>query len=330
MRTVLTAVMVGLGAFLLVTAGLLRFYAPSRAEKTPLDLDITLVATGPAKLAAGGGATTDLQLQATRTVKVDSSASDSNVVVVVETLCIVKLVDNPPPCVSSSDPQNRLVSFTTDRVAADRKTGESVNDPKYGEYVNSNTSVKHRGLSYKWPFNAEKKSYLFYDPASQQAPEAKYLRTETIDGIGCYVYQATETNLQVDVAEGVPGTYDDTRTVWIDPVTGTIVKGVEHQVRHFSDGTLALDTTLTFDDQSIKLQADKAKDGRRLIDLITKWLPLAGLVAGVGLLVGAYFVGRPRRASGGPGGGGDEPPSPPSDGDPRHAEPPIWSGTPQT
>lgn len=325
MRTVLTSIMVGLGVFLLVTAGLLRFYAPSRAEKTPLNLDITLVATGPAKLASGGGATTDLQLQATRKVRVDSSASDSNVVVILETLCIVKLIDNPPGCVSASDPQNRLVSFTTDRVAADRKTAESVNNPKYGEYVDSDTSVKHQGLTYKWPFHAKKKSYLFYDPASEHAPTANYLRTEKIEGLNCYVYEAVESNLSVDVAKGIPGTYDDTRTVWVDPVTGTIVKGVEHQVRKLTDGTVALDTTLTFDEKSIKSQADKAKDGRRQIDLLTKWLPLICLILGIGLLVGAFFVGRSGRSTDGGGEGRHGQPTP--DDDPNRAEPPLWAGS---
>lgn len=327
MRTILTAVMVGVGVFLLVVAGLLRFYAPSRIEKTPLDLDITTVATGPAKLAVGDGTTTDLQLQATRRVRVDSSASNSDVVVILETLCIVKLIDNPPACVSADDPQKRLVSFTTDRVADDRKSGEAVNDPKYGEFVNSDTSVQHKGLSYKWPFHAEKKSYLFFDAASQQAPTANYLRTESIDGIDCYVYQAIETNLAVDVAEGVPGTYDDTRTVWVDPVTGTIVKGVEHQVRRLTDGTTALDTTLTFDQKTIDSQAQKAKDGRSKIDLVTKWLPLAGLIVGLGLLVGAYFVGRTGRRTEGGDTRRDRPPTPDDDQDSE--EPPVWAGSSQ-
>ena len=50
MRKILTAALIGVGVFALVLAGLLRFYAPSRAEKTPLNLDIKQVATGPAKL----------------------------------------------------------------------------------------------------------------------------------------------------------------------------------------------------------------------------------------------------------------------------------------
>ena len=50
MRKVFSAALILIGVFGLVLAGLLRFYAPSRAEKTPLNLDIKLVATGPAKV----------------------------------------------------------------------------------------------------------------------------------------------------------------------------------------------------------------------------------------------------------------------------------------
>lgn len=330
MRNILTAVMVGVGIFLLVTAGLLRFYAPSRVEKTPLDLDVTTVATGPAKLGAGGGATTDVQLQATRHVRVDSAASNSSVVVVVESLCIVKLVDNPPACVSASDPKRRLVSLTTDRVAADRKSAMSVNHAQYGEYVNSDTSVKHKGLSYKWPFNAKKKSYPFYDPNSGQAPEAKYLRTESISGRACYVYEATETGLDVEVAAGIPGKYDDTRTVWVDPLTGTIIKGVEHQVRTLGDGSPALDTTLTFDPKSIREQAGKATDGHNQIALLTVWLPLIAIVVALALLVGAFLIGRSRGGPGEAGGGHrrEDPPDP--EDDPNLADPPVWADTPRT
>src|SRR6476469_9073323 len=49
-RKALSFVLVLVGVFCLVLAALLRFYAPSKAEKTPLNLNIRQVATGPAKL----------------------------------------------------------------------------------------------------------------------------------------------------------------------------------------------------------------------------------------------------------------------------------------
>lgn len=291
MRRALSYVLILIGVFCLVLAGLLRFYAPSRAEKTPLNLDIKQVATGPAKvLNAATGKLEDTNLIATRRVRTDSAASNSKVTVVQETLCIVKDVDNPPECVGADDPQQRLVSFTTDRVAADRVSAESVNDPKYGGNINGDTSASHQGVTYKWPFHAKKQSYKFFDPTSQQAPDAKYLGSEKIAGINCYKYEAVIDNVPLDVGPGIAGFYSDTRTVWVDPVTGAIVKGVEHQSRNLANGSPALDTTLTFDQNAINYQAKQAKDGRSKITLLTVTLPLILLVLGLVLIAAAVAL----------------------------------------
>lgn len=291
MRRALSYVLVLLGVFCLVLAALLRFYAPSRAEKTPLNLDIKQVATGPAKLLnAATGQVEDTNLIATRRVRTDSAASNSTVTVVQETLCIVKDVGNPPECVDSSDSQQRLVSFTTDRVAADRVSAESVNDPKYGGNVNGDTSVQHVGLTYKFPFHSKKQSYKFFDPVSGKAPDAIYQSTEKVAGLDCYKYVATIDTMNLDVSQGVPGTYSDIRTVWVDPLTGVIVKGIEQQKRNLTDGTVALDTTLTFDQASIDYQAKQAKDGRSKITTLTVTLPLILLLVGLICLVGAVLL----------------------------------------
>lgn len=291
MRKALSYLLILIGVFCLVLAGLLRFYAPSRAEKTPLNLDIKQVATGPAKiLNAATGQVEDTTLNATRRVRTDSAASNSDVTVVQETLCIIKAVGDPPECVDAQDSQQRLVSFTTDRVAADRKSGQSVNDPKYGENVNGDTTVKHVGLTYKWPFNAKKQSYKFYDPTSLQAPDAKFIGTEKLKGMNLYKYDAVISNIDLPVGPGIPGKYSDERTVWVDPVTGAIVKGVERQTRTLANGSPALDTTLTFDQAAIDYQAKQAKDGRSKITLLTVTLPLILLVIGILALAGAFVL----------------------------------------
>jgi hypothetical protein len=286
------------GVFCLVLAALLAFYAPGRAVKTPLNLDIKQVATGPAKLLnSATGQVVDTSLIATRRVRTDSAASDSNVTVIQETLCIVINVGNPPECVDKDDAQHRLVSFTTDRVAADRKNAESVNDPKYQENINGATA-KHVGLTYKFPFNAKKQSYPFFDPNSMQSPQANYIDTEKVLGMDLYKYEATITGVSVDVAPGIPGKYDDTRTVWVDPTTGTIVKGIEHQVRTLDNGSVALDTTLTFDAASQKYQADYAKNGAKKITLLTVVLPIIAVLLGlVALFFGLLLARRARPGS---------------------------------
>lgn len=294
MRKALSYVLVGIGVFGILLAAGLRFYAPSRAEKTPLNLDIKLVSTGPAKiLNPATGQIDQTNLIATRFVRTDSAASNSEVTVVQESLCIVKDVNDPPSC-GDNDRDSRIVDISTDRVAADRKTGESVNDPKnkYGENVNGDDSVKHVGLSYKWPFHAKKQSYKFFDPISKQAPDARFIGTERLAGLSLYKYQADISNidLPVDSAGQIPGKYSDTRIVWIDPVTGVIVKGTEHQVRTLADGSPAADITLTFNQAAIDYQAKQAKDGRSKINLLTVWLPLIALVLGIVILGAGLLI----------------------------------------
>ena len=299
MRRVFGVVLIGVGVFGLVLAGVVRFWAYPNSEKTPLDLDIPIIATGPAQVFnADTGQLDAVTLRADRTVRVDSQASDSKNVVVQERLCIVIQVDNPPPCVPASD--TRLLTFTTDRTAADRKTASSVNDPKYGENVDGDTSIKHVGLTYKWPFHSKKKTYQFFNPDVGEAAPATYEGTEKINGLELYKYVAVTPKNEQDVFKGVPGYYVDTRTVWIDPVTGTIIKGNEHQVRSFRggdlDGKTAVDLNLTFDKATVAYQTHKAKDGRKQIALASFWLPLVSLVVGALALVGAMLLlGRRRR-----------------------------------
>jgi hypothetical protein len=298
-RKSLAAVLVGIGVFGLLAAGLFRFYAPSRAEKTPLDLDVVQVATGPAKLLNGStGQLEDQTLIATRRVRTDSAASDSKVTVVQETLCIVKDIDNPPECVDAQDPQHRLVSFTTDRVAADRRTAESVNDPKYGTNIDGDPKATHTGLTYKWPFHAKKASYKFFDPISRQAPDARFLGTDKIKGMTMYKYEAVIDKIELPVGPDIPGSYSDTRTVWVEPLTGAIVKGIEHQQRWLEDGTPALDTTLTFNQDAIDFQAKQASDGRAKLKQLTVILPLACLLIGLLALIGAFLLFRGGRGNG--------------------------------
>jgi len=292
-RKALSYVLIGVGVFGLLLAAGLRFYAPSRAEKTPLNLNIKLVSTGTATLLnTSSGQQEQTNLVATRLVRTDSAASDSKVTVVQETLCVLRDVNDPPQCGDDNrDP--RILDISTDRVAADRKSGESVNDAKnkYGENINGDTNAKHVGLSYKWPFHAKKQSYKFFDPISRQAPDARYIGTERIGGLNLYKYQADINNidLPVDNAGKIPGKYSDTRIVWIDPVTGVIVKGTEHQVRTLADGTPAADTTLTFNQDAVNYQLKQAKDGRNKIDMLTLWLPLIALVLGL-VFLGAGVV----------------------------------------
>ncbi|MGI8760528.1 MAG: DUF3068 domain-containing protein [Jatrophihabitantaceae bacterium] len=298
MRKAAAAVLVGFGVFCLVLAGMLRFYAPGAAEKTPLNTDAMSVATGPATLYnPSTGQATNFEAKATRHLRADSAASNSNVIVFEESLCTVKVIGPTPECVDARDPQGRLLSFTTDRVADNRTTAMAVNDPKYNENVDGNTNVKHIGLSYKFPFNAEKKSYPFFDTDTNTVATAKYQGESSLEGLTVYKFVATIPPTSAMISPGLPGLFSNTRTVWIEPTTGVIVKGVEHQLRTLPDGKKVLDLTLTFDQATVRSQAKLADDGRSKIQLLTVIVPIIALVLGIIALLAAWLVARRNSAA---------------------------------
>lgn len=292
MRKILTAVLIGLGIFSLVLAGLLRFYAPSRVEKAPLDLKVPQqTATGPAKVYnVGTGKLEDVELMATRQVVADSAASDSKVVVNQVTLCIVKVIDDPPYC--GSDPKDpRIVRVIVDRAPADRKTGMAVNDPKYGENIDG-APVKHVGLTYKFPFHAKKTTYQFFDVNSKLPAEARFIGTDKVKGLNTYKYEAVIKDVPLELGGGIPGVYSDTRVVWVEPRTGAIVKGTQHQVRKTTTGTTVLEADLVFTDATINNQSKLAKDGLSSLRLLGVILPLVLVLVALLAFAGAFLLHR--------------------------------------
>ena len=297
MRRVLGLILTGIAILALVLAVLLPAFVVPRVKKTPLDLDITIRSTGAAKVFnAVTGKVEDRNLRATRVVRTDSKASDSKNTVVDESLCTVIVAGDTPDCVPSSD--RRLLAVTTDRVATDRKSGAAVDDKKYSAGVNGDTSVKHEGMAYKWPIDAKKQTYKFFLPDLKKAFDAKFVGTERIQGLTLYK-SVCDTGEQAYLINGAfPGKYEDARTVWVEPKTGVIVKGVEHQVQTLDSGQLALDTTFTFDERSQKSQADYAKNKIRNLNLARVWAPVGLGVIGIASLVGAALLLRGRRGPG--------------------------------
>lgn len=318
MRKAIGFVLIGVGLFVIVLAILLPTVVVPHSKKTPLDLDITQISSGPAKLYdAKTAKTNNVQLRATRTVRTDSHASNSTNTTVDESLCIVVVQGTTPNCVPATDP--RLLSVTTDRVTADRKTAEAVYVPGWGANVNGDTSIKHEGLSYKWPIDAQKKTYQFFQPDVGKAFPAKYIGEAKVRGLTTYKYEAQTGDQPYKVQGLIPGTYNDTRTVWVEPRTGAIVNGVEHQIQSFrSQGKTitALDTTLSFEDSAIDYQSNYAKDKINQLRWAQLWAPIILGVVGIAALIGAYFLLRrrgpkqPTGRHGEPGPSHEPPPTP--------------------
>ena len=215
MRKNVGIVLIGLSGFLLFAGLLAVTWAPGKSEKTPLDVDSTTVLSGQAaKLDTSTNELVSNPVIATSITKTDSNASDDDVAVWVSTSCVVIDENDPPPCVESSDP--RLITASIDIFATDRVTALTVNDEKYVPA----DEVQGEGLRNKWPFSAEKKSYPYWDGVLGAAVQAEFDRTEKVEGLDTYVYKVTITDADIEIAEGVPGTYDDVKEIFVEPKTG--------------------------------------------------------------------------------------------------------------
>jgi Porin PorA len=313
MRRFLGPVLLGLGVFLVVLAALLKFFVADRVIVTPIDQYAQTVSPGPGSYldpAALQVRTADLV--AVRTLRADVPASNKDTAVW-------------DVSVNLSTGTGTFVRATVDRVATDRRTAEAVNC--CGEAVNG-VPTRHTGLSYKFPFDTQKQDYPFWDPNSKTALPAKYVSEETVQGLTTYKFIQQIPAREIDRQE-VPGSllgesapsvqapvfYTDTRTVWVEPKTGVIIKGNEVNKTTLRDNAgndkvTALQFNLTFDENSQKSQAQLARDNIGKIDLVTTWLPLIGLVVGVLLIIlGLLFM----RAA-------DRGPRPPQEEEPAPAE----------
>lgn len=303
MRRTFAYVLTGLAVFLIAMAPLLRWVVVPRLLVTPLDQFAESFAPGvgtvfdPATLTEKDG----VSMVAHRTLRGDVAASTRSHGVWDESVVL-------------SDSDGNLINATTDRVAWDRKTAMAIN------CCNENVDgipTKHEGLSYKFPFNSEKKSYLFFDTTAKKATPMDYKGEEKLQGLTVYRYQQRVDPTQIGTLE-VPGNlvgstapsvtapryYDNTRTVWVEPLSGVIVKGSEdqHQVVRDSAGAdriTLIKVTLTFNEATQKQQAKLAKDARSQVKLVGTWLPLIALVLGLVLLVIAMGLAREPEGTGG-------------------------------
>ena len=295
MRRGVGITLVGLGVFLLVLAGLLRFYMYPSLAKAPLDQNSQTVSVAPGATYLDIGALELVEgatLTATRRVHGDVAAGNDDRAV----WDVFVRVEN----------EGTLVTATTDRVAFDRETSEALNC--CGESLNG-APAKHEGIEYKFPFGAEKKTYQYFDTTLGEASDMVYKASEEIEGVNVYRYEQVIEPTKIAELE-VPGSlidrtetsvpvdryYSNVRRVWVEPDTGVIVKGQEEQSSTLRDDTGAdvltvTDATLTFNDDTIAEQADTAKDGARILSLLKTIGPaVAGLLGLILLLVGLVLA----------------------------------------
>jgi hypothetical protein len=230
------------------------------------------------------------------------------------------------------------LSFVQERVVLDAHTGEAVRwnpsgDDNSGEYIattlekadriepdpNSPLFKGHEGLVLKFPFGTEKKTYRFWDSALRKAFPIQFKKEDTLKGLKVYVFEQEVPKQDVALAKPllVPGnlvdepgrdsvevqrTYKNTRTLWIEPITGAIIKGREQQhatiAYNGEDKLIATQVKIEYDDATVTKNVKGAVENgvaeggyqskAAQLNLIGFWVPLGSLIIGL-LLFG--FVG---------------------------------------
>ncbi|MEJ3742230.1 DUF3068 domain-containing protein [Actinomycetes bacterium KLBMP 9797] len=307
MRRAVTALLFALGAFALVLAGLLRFYVHHELGVAPLDPNSTTVSQGSGMTVFYPGllkTRTDATVTATRNIQGVLNAPEVKVDGDVATWRVGLVLE---------DDDQVLVSAFDERVCVDRRSAETV-EPCADENLNDD-AIKHSGLAYKFPFNTAKKDYPYFDiNLKDSTPPMTFDGEDMVNGLPVYrfVQQIPATKIEDrevpgDLVNGTPGTtvtagrfYENTRTVWVEPYSGLIVKG-EEKVRQVlrgpdgSDGQVLLAGTIAFTQDTVRNQVADAEDARGQLRMVYSTGPLALTIAGVVLLlIGALlaFTGR--------------------------------------
>jgi hypothetical protein len=329
----------GLGAALLIAALLLTTYTAGKIKKIPLNIDTTLVSDGtgtaldPASLSAQHfviDKNVPLVSQQQLSVETPSNAD----VVTLQVGTTVRRTDKQQ--------DNGLMLAMVDSVTINRSTAMAVSDdthpggaiqrPRTIEDTKppTNIALPHEGLSYRFPFGTEKKTYPYFDPIAQKAFDANYEGEEDVNGLTTYKFQQNVgydadgklveplkyASLYDNDDDGVvtaraslwglPGDPDEPitmtryyaaqRTFWVDPVSGTIVKSQERANHYYARDALKpeyalVDYTVTSTEDTVEAQISAARDERDRVALWSRILPITFTAAGLVALVAGALLG---------------------------------------
>lgn len=300
-RKVIALTLTGLSAAALVGAALVKWEVAPRLIKIPETGTSTTVSEGDGQaLDVTSGHLVPIRARATLTVTALPKDSTSNVTVASAITCIYVLAPDANAssqgCVPADDPN--FVTASSEQIAMDRKTGESVRDDgRYGTNVNQDKAIPHVGLTYTFPIGTKKHDYTLFDPTAGKAYPIRYLGTDTVRGLHVYRFEQQLGPTAIKIQNTLPGTYTNTHTVWVEPVTGSIVRDRQVVAETLDGGQLALGGTLDFTPATVAKAVHDAKSMKDEIGLLRFWAPLGLLLLGVILVPVIVWLVRVRRAA---------------------------------
>jgi len=330
---------IGLGAALVIAALLLSTFTAGKIRKIPLTIDASLVAGGT------GTALDPASLSGERFIIDRDVPLVSQQAITVETPANAEVVTlQVGTTVRRTDKQqdNGLLLAMVDTVTINRSTAEAVSDDNRpggsvqkprtleDDRPSTNIALPHEGLTYRFPFETEKRSYPMFDPIAQKAFDANYDGEDDVNGLSTYRFTQNvgydadgkltepikyaslyDKNEDGEVTAraglwGLPGDpyepvtmtrfYAAQRTFWVDPVSGTIVREQEHANHYYARDPLKpemalADYKVTSTEQTVESQVASARTERDRIALWSRILPIGLGATGLVALVGGALLG---------------------------------------
>jgi hypothetical protein len=291
-----------LGLIAVFLAPLARFYIVPRVKKVPSDFYFREVSDGTGIYLNPAQNFAEVGPVPVRNVTIQKGDVDAS----------TKTVAVWDQFTSLFDVENHHeITYDIDRLTLEKTTAASVNCCGQNER-------RTGGLTALFPIGTSKdKRYLFWDDNALKLYPMTYQATETIDGLESYRFHQAVAPLQINHLK-LPGTligepkagssvdlswwYQGTTDVWVEPVTGGIVKAsqVADQWLEDPEGKRVLTVAKIeagWNPQTVQSAVDTASSQRKQLQLLQNTVPLAAPVAGIVLIVvGLILLGvaRPR------------------------------------
>ncbi|WP_406831025.1 DUF3068 domain-containing protein [Pedococcus sp. KACC 23699] len=206
------------------------------------------------------------------------------------------------------------LSFSNEGVSFDRKSGTTTNccgDFKSAGDLADPTKlvpVEHQGNFFKFPFDVQKKSYLWWDGDLGKATDMRFIREEKIDGLTTYLFRQTINKAEVaqrDVPKAVFGDkaagnvaasvmYGNVRSLWVEPNTGVLIKGQEKVEKSLvAPGYDDVNTTLGtigYSEATVKKNVEDWSSKGSLLGFINGPLTFIGIGLGILLIALGLFL----------------------------------------
>lgn len=318
MRSKIAAVAIGLGVFMIVAAGLVRFYAYPTLATVPVDYKGTtqLEAEGAEVLkwesikdpGPAVSETHDLSIESFTIADPGADAPDGVVVWVNSTV------------VTQDD--GKEFQKTQERAPFDGVSGAAVDCDECKSWVSDTavyegqerveTPIERKGQVFKFPFGTEKKTYDVWDGSVDKAVPATFEGTEEIDGLEVYKFVQTIEPTVVSTQE-LPGEkfgsteplveaelwYSMTRTFYVEPQTGSPVNRTEERMQELRyDGAVipVFNGTVQYTDDQVAELVEDAGSNATMLGGMKVLFPLLLVVVGLALLAGGLFAGARARA----------------------------------